>query len=157
MPELCCFNIGWYSSFYDRSQLRLTVGFATLFFAIFAVAPLLAAKLRTKRGCLNRPALLVLVNAAGYFLQIYIMYEETTAKTPPGSPCSGRGVHLSQSANPGQSGKPGGGADVDLLHLALAIGFIHGCDSHTTRRPLGHYGLVCRSGRALMGGRPGSF
>ena len=33
--------IGWYLSFYSRSQLRLTVGFATLFFAIFAVAPLL--------------------------------------------------------------------------------------------------------------------
>ena len=34
--------VGWYSSFYDQSQLRLTVGFATLFFAIFAIAPLLA-------------------------------------------------------------------------------------------------------------------
>ena len=34
--------VGWYSSFYDLSQIRMTVGFATLFFAIFAVAPLLA-------------------------------------------------------------------------------------------------------------------
>jgi uncharacterized membrane protein len=30
--------IGWYSEFYSRSQLNLTVAFATLFFAIFAVA-----------------------------------------------------------------------------------------------------------------------
>ena len=34
--------VGWYSSFYDVTQVRMTVGFATLFFAIFAVAPLLA-------------------------------------------------------------------------------------------------------------------
>src|SRR5438876_5765286 len=34
--------VGWYSTFYDRTQLRLTLGFATLFFAIFAIAPLVA-------------------------------------------------------------------------------------------------------------------
>ncbi len=34
--------VGWYASFYDSSQLHMTVGFATLFFAIFAVAPLVA-------------------------------------------------------------------------------------------------------------------
>ena len=33
--------IGWYSSFYDRSQFNLTLAFATLFFAIFAIAPLI--------------------------------------------------------------------------------------------------------------------
>jgi len=32
--------VGWYSSFYTRSQLTLTLAFATLFFAIFAIAPL---------------------------------------------------------------------------------------------------------------------
>ena len=34
--------IGWYSTFYDRTQLGETGGFATLFFVIFAVAPLVA-------------------------------------------------------------------------------------------------------------------
>ena len=46
--------VGWYSSFYDRSQLRLTVGFATLFFAIFAVAPLLARPAVRREGCPTR-------------------------------------------------------------------------------------------------------
>src|SRR5439155_5518670 len=32
--------IGWYSEYYHRSQIRLTLGFATLFFAIYAIAPL---------------------------------------------------------------------------------------------------------------------
>jgi uncharacterized membrane protein len=34
--------IGWDFEFYNRSQLNLTLAFATLFFIIFAVAPLLA-------------------------------------------------------------------------------------------------------------------
>ena len=33
--------VGWYSRFYNRSQLNLTLAFATLFFAIFAIAPLI--------------------------------------------------------------------------------------------------------------------
>src|ERR1700719_519605 len=33
--------IGWYSRFYTRDQLSLTLFFATLFFAIFAIAPLI--------------------------------------------------------------------------------------------------------------------
>src|SRR5262249_25062264 len=36
--------IGWYSEFYERSQLRWTLGFATLWFAIFAIAPLVARR-----------------------------------------------------------------------------------------------------------------
>src|SRR5450432_319810 len=32
--------VGWYSSFYTRDQLGVTIAFATLFFAIFAIAPL---------------------------------------------------------------------------------------------------------------------
>src|SRR5258706_7995304 len=32
--------VGWYSNFYTRSELPVTLAFATLFFAIFAIAPL---------------------------------------------------------------------------------------------------------------------
>src|SRR5438445_13396545 len=58
--------LGWYSSFYDNTQLRLTLGFATLFFAIFAVAPLAARQGEGKSPI--SPLILALVNAAGYFL-----------------------------------------------------------------------------------------
>src|SRR6185295_12503797 len=62
--------VGWYSSFYDQSQLRLTVGFTTLFFAIFAIAPLLARQGDSESSLSESvPLVLALVNAAIYFLQ----------------------------------------------------------------------------------------
>src|SRR5258708_23531960 len=66
--------VGWYGSFYDRSQIETTVAFATLFFVIFAVAPLLARSQAGESGFSTAiPFVLSLLNAAVYFLQIYIM------------------------------------------------------------------------------------
>lgn len=42
--------VGWYSSFYDRSQIEPTVAFATLFFILFAIAPLLARRPESEPG-----------------------------------------------------------------------------------------------------------
>src|ERR1700730_8345636 len=72
--------VGWYWSFYSRGQLRLTVGFATLFFAIFAVAPLLARQAEEGKRSDAVTLFLALVNAAGYFLQIYTMFEAIGTK-----------------------------------------------------------------------------
>ena len=72
--------IGWYTSFYDLTQVRMTVGFATLFFAIFAIAPLLARPAAKGWMSDSVPPLVAVVNAAGYFLQIYIMFEEIGTK-----------------------------------------------------------------------------
>jgi len=118
--------IGWYSSFYDRSQLRLTVGFATLFFAIFAVAPLLARQAENKaRLSESIPLFLVLVNAAGYFLQIYIMYGEINSKDTAWFALALAGVYIFLSRRTrARAGSPEAARTVDLLHLALAIGFI---------------------------------
>src|SRR6266851_2759266 len=118
--------IGWYSSFYDRSQLRLTVGFATLFFAIFAVAPLLARQAENKaRLSESIPLFLVLVNAAGYFLQIYIMYEEINSKDTAWFALALAGAYIFLSRRTrARAGSPEAARTVDLLHLALAIGFI---------------------------------
>src|SRR5208283_3369863 len=33
--------VGWYSTFYSRSQLSVTLAFASALFAIFAIAPLI--------------------------------------------------------------------------------------------------------------------
>src|SRR6266849_8359414 len=48
--------LGWYSEFYDRSQIAPTLFFATFFFLIFAVAPLLM--LRQERGPGTMPLIL---------------------------------------------------------------------------------------------------
>src|SRR6201988_1554539 len=69
--------IGWYSEFYNRSQLGLTLAFATLFFAIFAIAPLGTLLPENEIPLLAAiPAVLAFVNAGVYFLQSYAMIEE---------------------------------------------------------------------------------
>jgi len=118
--------IGWYMSYYDRSQLRLTVGFATLLFAIFAVAPLLANQGKDQALLSDLiPLCLILVNGAGYFLQIYTMFEPVSAKDTAWFALALAAVYifLSRQAR-ARAGSLEAARTVDLLHLALAIGFI---------------------------------
>jgi uncharacterized membrane protein len=117
--------IGWYSTFYEITQVRMTVGFATLFFAIFAIAPLLAQP--AARGWMSDsvPPLVAVVNATGYFLQIYIMFEEIGSKDTAwfALALAALYIFLSRQAR-GREESPEAAKIVDLLHLALAIGFI---------------------------------
>ena len=116
---------GWYSSFYDVTQIRMTVGFATFFFAIFAVAPLLARP--AEKGWLSDsvPPVIAVVNAAGYFLQIYVMFEEIGTKDTAwfALALAALYIFLSRQAR-GQTATPAARKTVDLLHLALALGFV---------------------------------
>jgi uncharacterized membrane protein len=118
--------VGWYSSFYDQSQLRLTVGFATLFFAIFAVAPLLARQGDSKSSLSESvPLMLALVNAAIYFLQIYVMYEAIDTKVTAWFALALAAVYIFLSRRTRARATSAEAARrVDLLHLGLAIGFI---------------------------------
>jgi len=117
--------VGWYASFYDVTQVRMTVGFATLFFAIFAVAPLLARP--AQKGWLSDsiPPLVAVVNAAAYFLEIYVIFEEIGTKDTAwfALALAALYIFLSRQAR-GRAGSPEAARTVDLLHLALAIGFI---------------------------------
>ena len=68
---------GWYFRFYNRSELNLTLAFATLFFAIFAIAPLITLQPEGEFPLLaSIPAVLAFVNAGIYFLQAYAMIDE---------------------------------------------------------------------------------
>jgi len=117
--------IGWYSGFYDVSQLRLTVGFATLFLAIFAVAPLLAHSAEKGRLSDSVPVVLALVNAAGYFLQIYTMYEAVDVKATAWFALALAALYIFLSRRTrARAASAEAARTVDLLHLALAIGFI---------------------------------
>jgi uncharacterized membrane protein len=64
------YYIGWYNTFYDRAQLTATLIFATLFFAIFAAAPLLLLRHSEDRTI---PLALAFANGVTYFLQGYVM------------------------------------------------------------------------------------
>jgi uncharacterized membrane protein len=117
--------VGWYMTFYDLTQIRVTVGFATMFFAIFAVAPLLARP-ATKGGLSDSvPPLVAVVNAAGYFLQIYIMFEEIGTKDTAWFAIALAALYIFLSRQTrGRAANPAAATTVDLLHLALALGFI---------------------------------
>jgi uncharacterized membrane protein len=118
--------VGWYSSFYDRSQLRLTVGFATLFFAIFAVVPLLARQGKNQaRLSESIPLFLALANAAVYFLQIYAVFEAVDSKATAWFALALAAVYIFLSRQTrARANSPEAARKVDLLHLALAIGFV---------------------------------
>lgn len=64
------YYVGWYNEFYDRTQLTPTLVFATLFFAIFAAAPLLVLRRHSDRRI---PLALAIANGVTYFLQGYVM------------------------------------------------------------------------------------
>ena len=69
--------IGWYSEFYGRSQLGITLAFATVFFAIFATAPLVTLQPEQEIAIFaSIPAILAFVNPCVYFLQAYVMIRE---------------------------------------------------------------------------------
>jgi uncharacterized membrane protein len=118
--------IVWYLSYYSRSQLVPTLEFATLFFAIFAIAPLVALQPEGEFPFFaSVPAVLALVNAGVYFLQAYVMVEEVD-KTYMAWFALGLAavyIFLSRQAH-SRKLTPGASEILRLLHLAVAIGFI---------------------------------
>jgi len=117
---------GWYSSFYNRSELALTLEFATLFFAIFAVAPLVALQPEGELPLFaSVPPILAFVNAGAYFLQAYVMIEEVDKTYMAWFALALAAVYIFLSRQV-QSRKISAGTSEILrfLHLALAIGFI---------------------------------
>jgi uncharacterized membrane protein len=118
--------IGWYSTFYSRSQLHLTLGFATLFFAIFAVAPLVALQPEGEVPIFaSVPALLAFVNALVYFLQAYVMIEviDKTYMAWFALALAASYIFMSRQVH-NRKLTPGAAQILYYLHLAVAIGFI---------------------------------
>ena len=118
--------IVWYSEFYDRSQIRWTVAFATLFFASFAIAPLLARRPEKEAAPFTAiPLLLAFVNAGVYFLQVYAMYEEIDRHAMAwfALVLAAVYIYLSRQARD-RFPDPENAQKLHFLHLALAIGFI---------------------------------
>jgi uncharacterized membrane protein len=130
--------VGWYSTFYDRTQLRLTLGFATLFFAIFAIAPLVARQpenaatiaggtpaLRENSFADKLTFLLVFINAGVYFLQLYAMYEAVNRNAVAWFALALAAVYIFLGRQMRlRYPDPAAAKTLQLLHLALAIGFI---------------------------------
>src|SRR5205085_8537222 len=58
--------IGWYARFYDANQLGLTLLFASVFFVIFAIAPLIIEQREPVRATNDPLLVLPMLNAAAY-------------------------------------------------------------------------------------------
>ena len=118
--------IGWYSEYYNRSELRLTLAFATLFFAIYAIAPLVA------RDPVNQndffvavPLFLAFVNAGVYFLQVYAMLEEINKSLTAWFALALAAVYIFLSRQVrARSSSARVSQTLHFLHLALAVVFI---------------------------------
>src|SRR5579863_98221 len=118
--------VGWYSSFYSRSQLGLTLDFATLFFAIFAIAPLVTLQPEGEAPLLaSVPAVVAFVNAVVYFLQAYAMIQEIDQKDMAWFALALAAVYifLSRQVHT-RKATPGATQVLHFLHLAVALGFI---------------------------------
>src|SRR6478735_2659617 len=70
--------IGWWAQYYDLSERTVSVLFASAFFAIFAMVPLLTPLTRSRwhRGYSITLMALPLVNACAFFGALYAMYSD---------------------------------------------------------------------------------
>jgi uncharacterized membrane protein len=117
--------IGWYSSFYDRSQLTPTLIFATLFFVIFAIAPLIAAQPEGRVSLLESvPAILAFVNAVVYFLQAYAMIGQVDKTYMAWFALALAALYICLSVQSRSRASSGASQVLPYVHLAVALGFI---------------------------------
>jgi uncharacterized membrane protein len=114
--------VGWYSEFYRRPEFAVTFAFATIFFAIFAVAPLVS---RGPEGSslLYLPAALTLINTGVYFLQAYAMVDEIDKLAMAWFALALAAVHIGLSRIVRRQ-QPADAEILRLLHLALAVALI---------------------------------
>ena len=112
--------IAWYGEYYRRNEFAATLAFATIFFAIFAVAPLVS---KTPEGTVSLPylaGLITFVNTGVYFLQAYAMFEEIDKLSMAWFALALAAVHIGLSRIIGRR-EPAQAEALRLLHLALAV------------------------------------
>ena len=118
--------VGWYAEFYSRSQLGTTLAFATVFFAVFAIAPLVTRQPENEIAIFaSIPALLAFVNACVYFLQAYVMISEVEKTYMAWFALGLAAIYIALSRLVhARNLSPGAAQILYFLHLAIAIGFI---------------------------------
>ncbi len=115
------YYVGWYNEFYDRAQLTPTLVFATLFFAIFAVAPLLIVRQNSDRRI---PLALAFANGVTYFLQGYVMLNAVSSTQTAWFALLLASLYLLLIRVTPVASDATVAVSLRLVHLALAIGLI---------------------------------
>ncbi|MCU1256039.1 MAG: rane protein [Candidatus Angelobacter sp.] len=119
--------IGWAAQYYDLSERMVTVLFASAFFAVFALAPLVTPLTRSRwhRGMSITLMLLPLVNGAAYFLALFAVYEtETVTLTWYALALAAVYLLLSSQFKRRVGSEPEVVKTINLIHVAVAIAFI---------------------------------
>ena len=118
--------LGWYWTFYNRGPLELTLAYASLFFAIFAIAPLITLQPDGEHHILAAiPAVLAFVNAGVYFLEAYAIIQEVNKVNMAWFALALAAVYIFLSRLVHARKMAAGTSEIlYYLHLALAIGFI---------------------------------
>ena len=124
--------IGWYASFYRPRDLDVTLSFATVFFVIFAVAPILESIFRPASNRWHIALSTSLLNAVAYFLGLYLFFGRTDTVTMAWSAAGLAAIYTSLSLFlPTKAADPLPAAlqrlhfslGTALLAIAIAIGF----------------------------------
>jgi uncharacterized membrane protein len=132
--------VAWYGTYYDLTQFTPTVIFATLFFLIFAAAALVP-RTGEQADSTTLAAIVTIANALVYFLELYVIFDNYFGRTSADAMAwvaiglAAFYVVLAQQVARQASGAENRRA-VNLIHLALAVGFL------TTAIPLklnGHW------------------
>jgi uncharacterized membrane protein len=119
--------IGWAAQYYDSSERTVTVLFASAFFAVFALVPLLTPLTRSRwhRGLSITLTLLPLVNGAAFFLALFAMYDnETVTLTWYALALAAVYLLLSSQFKRRVGSEPDVVKTINLIHVAVAIAFI---------------------------------
>ncbi len=118
--------LAWYWTFYNGGPLELTLAYASLFFAIFAIAPLITLQPDGEHPILAAiPAVLAFVNAGVYFLEAYAMIQEVNKVNMAWFALALAALYIFLSRLVHARKMAAGTSEIlYYLHLALAIGFI---------------------------------
>jgi uncharacterized membrane protein len=114
--------VAWDSEFYNRSELTTTLAFATIFFLIFAFAPLLMMRQEHSQGLM--PLMFAFVNALTYFAQAYVMITEISKTAMAWFSLALAAVYLVLNRLRTKSPDPDAERNLHLMHIALALALI---------------------------------
>src|SRR6266853_5466094 len=119
--------VGWAVDHYDNTERPVTVLFATLFFAIFAMVPLVTPLTRSRwhKGFSITLTVLPLVNAAAFFPALFAMYDrEKVTLTWYSLALAAVYLFLSSQFKRRVGSEPDVVKTINLIHVAIAIAFI---------------------------------
>jgi uncharacterized membrane protein len=114
--------VSWYADFYQRNELEPTLIFATIFFLVFALAPVFMLRQEHAQGTV--PMVLAFVNAATYFLQGYVMIMDISHTAMAWFSLLLAAVYLLLNYLRPRGVDEAAERNLHMMHLALAVGLV---------------------------------